>query len=127
MTFSGEGSEKRTDFFLKSGGSAFAGCSFLREITIPENVTRIGAAAFYGCTSLTTITIPESVNWIGSQAFENSGLTWALFEGEDSVWDCKCYYSDDVKTVKIYGCYLSTYNATCLKTTYTDYNFYKKE
>ncbi|MBQ6780506.1 MAG: leucine-rich repeat protein [Treponema sp.] len=109
------------------GDYAFCGCSALSKITIPANVTSIGHYAFYGCSSLTTITIPESVNWIGSRAFKNSGLTWALFEGEDSVWDCKLDYSDDVETVKIRGCYLSTYIATCLKTTYTEYDFYKKE
>ncbi len=34
---------------------AFAGCTSLKEVTIPRNVTSIGEKAFYGCKNLTTI------------------------------------------------------------------------
>ena len=44
--------------------SAFADCTNLTNITIPEGVTSIGADAFYNCTSLTSITIPEGVTSI---------------------------------------------------------------
>ncbi len=39
------------------------------EITIPDNVNRIGASAFYECTGLTGIMIPNSVIYIGEYAF----------------------------------------------------------
>ena len=49
--------------------SAFAGCSGLTTITIPNSISTIYGGAFYGCSGLTTITIPESVDHIGYFAF----------------------------------------------------------
>ena len=52
------------------GKRAFAGCSFITSITLPEFTTEIGEEAFYNCDSLTRIVIPNSVISIGSSAFE---------------------------------------------------------
>ena len=49
--------------------SAFAGCTFLTSIAIPDGVTNIGYAAFYGCSSLASIVIPEGVTNIGDYSF----------------------------------------------------------
>ncbi len=58
------------------GDYAFQSCSCLTAITIPEGVTSIGSYAFYYCSSLTAITIPESVTSIGNYAFRGcSSLT----------------------------------------------------
>ena len=43
------------------GEAAFAECSGLTSVTIPNSVTSIGYATFAGCTGLTSITIPNSV------------------------------------------------------------------
>ena len=51
------------------GVLAFAGCSSLNSINIPEGVTSIGVEAFGGCSSLTNIKIPEGVTSIGYKAF----------------------------------------------------------
>ena len=51
------------------GIEAFHGCSGLTSVTIPNSVTSIGGAAFYGCTGLTSVTIPNSVTSIGDYAF----------------------------------------------------------
>lgn len=76
---------------IQIGGSAFAGCTKLTSITIPDSVTKIGKHAFEGthirkitipdkikiieesafsdCTSLESITIPDNVTSIGQGAF----------------------------------------------------------
>jgi len=58
------------------GNSAFAGCTGLTSVTIPESVTEIKNYTFKGCTGLTSVTIPESVTEIGWGAFKGCiGLT----------------------------------------------------
>lgn len=58
------------------GNSAFAACSGLTSVTIPNNVTTIGSEAFRGCIGLTDITIPNSVTFINGGVFYNCvGLT----------------------------------------------------
>ena len=60
----------------KIGNYTFAGCYGLTSVTIPNSVTSIGYGAFGYCSSLTSVTIPNSVTSIGDQAFyECSGLT----------------------------------------------------
>ncbi len=55
---------------------AFAGCSGLTSIVIPNSVTSIENGAFEGCSGLTSIVIPNSVTEIEMCAFEGcSGLT----------------------------------------------------
>ena len=51
------------------GYMAFAGCTSLTSITIPDGVTSIDRAAFWDCASLTSIKIPDSVTSIGGRAF----------------------------------------------------------
>ena len=51
------------------GEMAFAYCSSLASIDIPNSVTTIGEQAFYDCTSLASVNIGESVTTIGDGAF----------------------------------------------------------
>lgn len=44
------------------------------EIVIPDGVTSIGNGAFAWCTSVWSITLPEGVQRIGDYAFDNSGI-----------------------------------------------------
>ena len=58
------------------GSSAFAECSSLTSVTIPESVTSIGFHAFAYCSGLTSVTIGNGVTSIGNTAFQYcSGLT----------------------------------------------------
>ena len=68
---------------------AFAGCSGLTSVTIPEGVTYIGDAAFAGCSGLTSMTIPSSVTSIGNNAFNGcTGLTSVtILEGVTDIGD----------------------------------------
>ncbi len=49
----------------------FGGCSDLKSITLPSNMTVIGERAFSSCESLESITIPETVTTIERRAFGN--------------------------------------------------------
>ena len=54
----------------KIGAEAFKGCNYyLKEITIPGNVTNIEESAFSGCSALTKITLNEGLTSIGESAF----------------------------------------------------------
>lgn len=56
--------------------STFSNCSGLTSIEIPNSVTAIGGKTFYGCSSLASINIPENVTSIEWYAFKGcSGLT----------------------------------------------------
>ena len=56
--------------------SAFAGCSGLTSVTIPNSVTSIENEAFSGCFGLTSVTIGSGVTSIGDNAFDGCyGLT----------------------------------------------------
>lgn len=53
----------------KIGGSAFEGCTALKEIALPNTVTEIQARAFYGCSALTEVDLPDELTKIGGSAF----------------------------------------------------------
>ncbi|MBR5068351.1 MAG: leucine-rich repeat protein [Bacteroidales bacterium] len=44
---------------------AFANCTSLTLITIPDSVTEIGEDAFSNCASLTSVVIPSRVSRMG--------------------------------------------------------------
>lgn len=60
-----------TSIGWQGGVQAFAYCSQLTEIIIPDSVKSIGPIAFYGCTSLKSVKIGNSVTSIGDTAFRN--------------------------------------------------------
>lgn len=51
------------------GDYAFAGCTGLRKVVIPEGVAEIGMSAFLGCSSLQCVMLPTTVTNIGKYAF----------------------------------------------------------
>ena len=51
------------------GDEAFAGCSEISHIELPDSITSIGASAFYGCTSLKKVTLPKKLSSLGDHAF----------------------------------------------------------
>lgn len=53
----------------------FNGCTSLREVNIPSDLTYIEEGMFYNCTSLQHVVIPENVETIGFYTFHYSGLT----------------------------------------------------
>ena len=70
--------------------SAFAGCSGLTSVTIPNSIRTIGSAAFAGCSGLTSITIPNSVTGIAYDAFNGcNGLASITVEAGNPVYDSR--------------------------------------
>ena len=85
---------------------AFAVCTNLTSVIIPNSVTTIGHHAFYNCYSLTSVSIPNSVTRIEYYAFENCNLSTITFPdsinylGSNLFYEChnlsKIYFSNAV-------------------------------
>ena len=74
---------------------AFAGCQSLTKITISNSVSIIGEGAFFGCSSLTSLTIPDSVMSIEKRAFTGCELmTLITFQGTIAQWKKIELYED---------------------------------
>ena len=70
------------------GDSAFANCSGLTSITIPDSVASVGNKVFHGCYRLTNVTIGNGVTSIGEYAFYGCwGLTSIEYEGTNEQWN----------------------------------------
>lgn len=49
--------------------ASFIWCENLKEISIPESITKINESTFYGCTSLCQVSLPNTITSIGIYAF----------------------------------------------------------
>ena len=63
---------------------AFAGCTGLENITIPNGVTTISNSVFWNCSSLTSVSIPASVTSIGVDAFIKCSNLMSIDVSEDN-------------------------------------------
>lgn len=64
------------DSVTEIGDFAFSGCTHLVSIKIPESVKKIGFSAFAGCHSLTRLDLPNTIEIIDDRAFADcTGLT----------------------------------------------------
>ena len=84
--------------FIKTGETAFAGCTNLTLVTFnsPSQIKIIDNNCFSGCfnqpsltepvqSRLSSITIPSSVTHIGSSAFSSNHLTEVIFESNSNL------------------------------------------
>lgn len=81
------------------GNYAFASCSLLKNITIPDSVKTIGKRAFVYCESLKSVEIGTGVKSIGEQAFEQCSLKEVKIK-DMSMWcdidfGCEVSYSSN--------------------------------
>ncbi|MBR6339739.1 MAG: leucine-rich repeat domain-containing protein, partial [Alloprevotella sp.] len=94
------------------GRWAFANCSGLTSITIPNSVTSIGEAAFIYCEGLTSITIPASVTSIGESAFSYcTSLTSIKVEAGNTTYDSRDNCNAIIETASntlVAGCKATT-------------------
>ena len=54
--------------------SLFAGCTQLRSVKFPKDLTGIGDSTFVNCKALNNVNFPSKLETIGAYAFANSGL-----------------------------------------------------
>ena len=87
------------------GGATFSGCSSLTSVAIPDSVTAIGVAAFAGCSSLTSVTIPEHVTEIRYAAFSRCSSLVEIRVAENNPAYCSVdgvLFSKDQKMICSY-------------------------
>ncbi len=83
------------------GYAAFAYCSSLVSVNIPNGVTSIARCAFRKCSNLTAIVIPDSVDSIGERVFEGcSSLTELTVSEDNQKYESyeNCIYTKAEKT-----------------------------
>ena len=106
------------------GSYAFYGCTGLISVTTPNSVTSIESYAFYGCSDLTSVTIGSGVKKIGNYAFINcSGLTSVTFANKTGWRRTTASDYTGGTSVSVSN---AAINATYLKTTYTNYYWYRQ-
>ena len=78
---------------------AFAHCTDLTYVNIPDGVKSICGGAFYGCTGLTGVVIPDSVTNIGYSAFfDCDALQEVYFMGDAPVLGNSVFQITDEET-----------------------------
>lgn len=93
---------------------AFSGCTFLRDIIIPNPMRSIGACAFSNCKSLRQIIIPDSVTSLGGYSFnecsslEQIKISKSITKIEEGTFsDCKALSQitipDSITTIRIFA------------------------
>ena len=112
--------------------NAFASCSGLISLALPDALTSIGESAFSACTSLTAINIPANVNTIGVYAFSGcTSLSAIDFESASKLtsiqYDIKPYgnYIKAYELGTFYGCTaLTSITLPASLTEIAQYSFY---
>ena len=82
------------------GNDAFNNCSGLTSVVIPNSVTSINSYAFYDCSGLTSVVIGNSVTLIGNCAFSRcSGLTSVVIPNSVTNIENSAFDGDDLTNV----------------------------
>ena len=83
------------------GNNAFANCSLLLSVVLPERDITVGDYAFYGTTSLRTCDL-RSVTSVGDYAFSGSNLEAVVMEKENvTIGEAAFYMCSALRTVSL--------------------------
>ena len=106
---------------LSIGSRAFAECSTLNTLSIPDGINLISAEAFASCPNLKSVEIGSTVSYIGAKAFANcSSLETVIFKGlleneaiaSDAFYGTAWLGSSSQEFVTFGGTILLKYNGT---------------
>ena len=111
--------------------SCFYRCTSLKEIVLPESITRIGSDAFRDCSNITTIDLPESLREISRASFYRCGYYShnmnIIIRGDkllsDDLKNLPIYYYSRIRTPEKYllSLYKTLVNALPLSSNFTIY------
>lgn len=68
------------------GKSAFANCSLIQHIQLPEGLETIGRNSFDSCSNVIDVTIPSTLSNIGLASFKNMPNLMAFYVSEDNKY-----------------------------------------
>ena len=92
---------------------AFANCTALQEVTLPDDMKVIGGSAFSGCTALTTVNLSQ-VTWINLNAFwgctslETLALDNVTAIGQEAFYGCTGLETLKIPKCTEFGTYIVT-------------------
>ena len=84
---------------------AFADCTKITSVTIPDTVTAVGTGAFKNCTSLKTVNLSKAVNTIPDECFE--GCVSLTYVNAGVIYLVKCEAFKDCKSLTTLNWYLN--------------------
>ena len=87
------------------GSQAFANCSFLQNVMLPDSLTYIDGSTFESCGRITEVTIPDGVRELYGKTFYGcSGLTNIVIGASvDYIGNNTFRYCDSLASVTAYG------------------------
>lgn len=91
---------------------AFSGCTSLSEIEFSKNLKKIGAAMFAECSSIKNIDIPDNIVYIDTMAFYNTGLTDIVIPENVKRIEPMALYAPGLKNVTFMGEDCFIYNSS---------------
>lgn len=91
------------DSITKIGNEAFMACRLLQYVSLPKNLTEISDSMFYQCVELLIVELPSTVTTIGYRAFATctSLVTINIPEGVTAIGDAAFYSCTSLTSITL--------------------------